>query len=227
MSIDYMLEILPSLLSKIPLVISVFLLSALVSQVLAVILVVIRECRIPLLSQLIFVFISFARSVPGLIHIFIVYYGLPLLLLRFGIDINHWSRFAFSVIALSIHQGVTVSEIIRPAYEAIPIEQFEAGKSIGMTTGQIIKRIIVPQMYPIMLPSLGNASIDLFKYTSLLFLIGLADIMGQAEIFVANSYGIYQLEVYFIVALIYWFFSWGVGQLFKSLEQSSRRFLAS
>lgn len=227
MSIDYMLEILPSLLSKIPLVISVFLLSALVSHVLAVILVVIRECRIPLLSQLIFVFISFARSVPGLIHIFIVYYGLPLLLLRFGIDINHWSKFAFSVIALSIYQGVTVSEIIRPAYEAIPIEQFEAGKSIGMTTGQIIKRIIVPQMYPIMLPSLGNASIDLFKYTSLLFLIGLADIMGQAEIFVANSYGIYQLEVYFIVALIYWFFSWGVGQLFKSLEQSSRRFLAS
>ena len=74
----------------------------------------------------------------------------------------------------------------------------------GMTSWQKHRRIIFPQVLPIALPSLGNALIDLLKDTSLLFLIGLVDIMGQADIIIANTYGVYQLEVYIAIALIYW-----------------------
>lgn len=74
----------------------------------------------------------------------------------------------------------------------------------GMTSWQKHRRIIFPQVLLIALPSLGNALIDLLKDTSLLFLIGLVDIMGQADIIIANTYGVYQLEVYIAIALIYW-----------------------
>ncbi|HFI0618545.1 amino acid ABC transporter permease [Streptococcus suis] len=225
MKIEYIIEILPSLVSKIPVVFIVFILSFITALILAIVIVLIRKIEIPIINTIVIFFISFSRSVPGLVHLFLVFYGLPSILLRFNIDINSWNKVYFSILALCIYHGSIISEIIRPAFEAIPKTQFEAGISIGMTSIQTVIRIIIPQMFPIILPSICNTCIDLFLDTSLLFIIGVADIMGQAKILSANSFGIYQIEIYFTVALIYWFFCWVIGRIFIKLERYTNRFL--
>ncbi|MGT2750977.1 amino acid ABC transporter permease [Streptococcus orisasini] len=225
MNIDYMITVFPVLLSKIPVSLFVFLLSELFSLILASLIAYIRIKRILLLDQICSAFVSFARSVPGIIHIFIIYYGVPAIFSLLAIDFSNFNKMMSAVISLVLYQGATVSEILRPVYLSIPKGQYEAGVSIGLSAWQVNRRIIIPQMLPIALPSLGNASVDLMKYTSLLFLIGLTDIMGQADNLVSNSYGIYQLEVYVLVALIYWFFSVIIGNIVRILEKISSKYL--
>lgn len=218
MNIDYMVSVLPKLLAKVPLILYIATISFSLALLLASFLAYIRIKKVPLLDQLVQGFVSFGRSVPGLIHIFIIYYGLPALFGLVRIDINHISKTTFAILALVCYQGTSLTEVLRPAYLAIPRSQYEAAISIGMTDRQANRRVIVPQMLPIILPSLGNAAIDLVKYTSLLFLIGLIDLMGQADILVSNTYGVYQLEIYLLVGAIYWAISLLISQIFKRFE---------
>lgn len=225
MDLEFIFNIFPSLIKTLPLTIYIVIVTAILGFILAVGVAALRIKKIPVISQLLNMYTSFMRSTPGLIHIFIVYYGLPVLFAAIGININTISRVTFSIVALVLYNGAFVSEILRPSYLAIPKAQHEAATSVGMTTWQKLVRIIFPQVMPIALPSLGNALIDLLKDTSLLFLIGLVDIMGQAEIIIANTLGVYQLEVYVAVALIYWALSAVLEQIMRLLEKKTRKFV--
>ena len=207
MYFGFILETIPTLIKTLPLTLYIFVVSAFLGFLLAILVTAIRILKVPVLHQFVTLYASFMRSTPGIIHIFLVYYGLPVLLSNFGININDMDRMVFSVIALVLYNGAFVSEILRPSYLAVSRQQHEAGTSVGMTRWQTHRRIIFPQVLPIALPSLSNALIDLLKDTSLLFLIGLVDIMGQANIIIANSYGVYQLEVYIAIAIIFWLLS--------------------
>lgn len=207
MDFGFILETIPTLIKTLPLTLYIFVVSAFLGFLLAILVTAIRILKVPVLHQFVALYASFMRSTPGIIHIFLVYYGLPVLLSNFGININDMDRMVFSVIALVLYNGAFVSEILRPSYLAVSRQQHEAGTSVGMTRWQTHRRIIFPQVLPIALPSLSNALIDLLKDTSLLFLIGLVDIMGQANIIIANSYGVYQLEVYIAIAIIFWLLS--------------------
>lgn len=224
MDFSFIIEILPTLIKTLPLTLYIFFISAIVGFLLAVVVAVIRIRRIPVLSQIFAIYSSFMRSTPGIIHIFIVYYGLPVLVANFGVNINTISRVTFSVVALVLYNGAFVAEILRPAYLAVSREQHEAAISVGMTSWQRHRRIIFPQVVPIALPSLGNALIDLLKDTSLLFLIGLIDIMGQANIIITNTYGVYQLEVYVAIALIYWALSSSLIFIMNQIEKYFSRY---
>lgn len=225
MDFGFILEIFPSLVSALPITIFIIIISGTLGFLLAVVVTALRFKRIPVLHQLLEAYVSFMRSTPGIIHIFLVYYGLPVLLQLVNINITNISRVVFSVVALVLYSGAFVSEILRPSYLAIPKEQHDAAKSIGMTKWQAHKKIIFPQVLPIALPSLSNALIDLVKDTSLLFLIGLIDIMGQAEIIIANTFGVYQLEVYFAVAIIYWIISVLLTGTLGFIETKTNKFL--
>lgn len=225
MDLEFIFNIFPSLVKTLPLTIYIVIVTAILGFILAVVVAALRIKKVPVISQLLNMYTSFMRSTPGLIHIFIVYYGLPVLFAGIGININTISRVTFSIVALVLYNGAFVSEILRPSYLAIPKAQHEAATSVGMTNWQKLTRIIFPQVMPIALPSLGNALIDLLKDTSLLFLIGLIDIMGQAEIIIANTLGVYQLEVYVAVALIYWALSAILEQIMRLLEKKTRKFV--
>lgn len=225
MDFSFMLEIFPSLVRALPITIYIIIISGILGFLLAVIVTALRLQRIPVLHQILEAYVSFMRSTPGIIHIFLIYYGLPVLLQLININVTNISRVVFSVVALVLYNGAFVSEILRPSYLAIAKEQHDASKSIGMTSWQAHKRIIFPQVLPIALPSLSNALIDLVKDTSLLFLIGLIDIMGQADIIIANTFGVYQLEVYITVAIIYWMMSVLVTGALSMIEARTSRYL--
>lgn len=225
MDFGFILEIFPTLVRALPITIFIIIISGILGFLLAVIVTALRLKRIPVLHQILEAYVSFMRSTPGIIHIFLIYYGLPVLLQAININVTNISRVVFSVVALVLYNGAFVSEILRPSYLAVANEQFDASKSIGMTRWQAHKRIIFPQVLPIALPSLSNALIDLLKDTSLLFLIGLVDIMGQAEIIIANTYGVYQLEVYFAVAVIYWILSVLLTSSLGVVEKKTNKYL--
>lgn len=225
MDFDFIIEIFPSLIKTLPLTFYIVGVTAVLGFIFALIITALRIKKVPVISQFLELYTSFMRSTPGIIHIFVVYYALPVLFNSIGIDINFISRVTFSITALVLYNGAFVSEILRPSYLSISKEQHEAAISVGMTTWQKLTRIIFPQVWPVALPSLGNALIDLLKDTSLLFLIGLVDIMGQADIIIANTYGVYQLEVYFAIALIYWACAAFLEQIIFYMEKRTSKYI--
>ncbi|KOP73847.1 amino acid ABC transporter permease [Priestia megaterium] len=198
------LKLLWQVVDKLPLTLFMLGLSLLFSLLLGFVIALIRIQKKPVLSKMATIYLSFMRCTPLLVQLFLVYFGLPQLLLLVHIDINSWSRITFLVIAFSLHTAAPLSEVIRSAYLSIDKGQFEAAYSIGMNYFQSLRRIILPQAFIAALPNLGNATISLLKDTALAFSIGIIDIMGQVRLILGNNYGIGMFEIYVTISLVYW-----------------------
>ncbi|WP_176583759.1 amino acid ABC transporter permease [Priestia megaterium] len=198
------LKLLWQVVDKLPLTLFMLGLSLLFSLLLGFAIALIRIQKKPVLSKMATIYLSFMRCTPLLIQLFLVYFGLPQLLLLVHIDINSWSRITFLVIAFSLHTAAPLSEVIRSAYFSIDKGQFEAAYSIGMNYFQSLRRIILPQAFVAALPNVGNATISLLKDTALAFSIGIIDIMGQVRLILGNNYGIGMFEIYVTISLVYW-----------------------
>ena len=169
--------------------------------------------RIPVLRQIARVFISFIRDTPLLVQMMLCYYGFPVILSVVGIDANRWDRLIFAVLAYGLNQAGFLAEMFRGATEAIPIEQTEAAISVGLTRFQTFRRIIFPQMLRIVLPAFGNDFVGLFQGTSLVYLLGVMDVMGRARA-VGTSSGHFlepylaALVLYVVISIILTFLFW-------------------
>lgn len=221
---EYVANILPKLIKMIPLTLFVVLVAGIFSFFLGVIVTAIRIKKVKVLFQIISVYVSFMRSTPSLIQLFVVYYGLPIIFKLAGVDIQQWSRTGFAILTLVLHNGAYLSEVMRPAYLAVDKGQHDAADSIGLTGTQKFFRIICPQVVPIALPSLGNLLIDLIKDTSILFTIGVVDLMGKAKLIISNDYGVGQLKVYVTIAVIYWIISIIAEKGIKALENKNKKY---
>ena len=140
-------------------------------------------------------YIEVFRCTPVLVQLVWFYYALPVLS---GIEI---SAIAASILALSLYGGSFYSEIIRGGIVSIDPGQREAGAALGMTPGQTMRRIILPQALKRMVPPLMNQSIIQFKNTSLVSVIAVPDLLYQGQIAAHDSYR--PLEVYTAVAIAY------------------------
>ena len=166
------------------------------------------------------VYTAIFRSVPPVVLLFLVYYGLPQVLLAvFGINIQNEDRLLFVVITITILSMVSLSEIIRSAYTSIDKGQYEAAISTGLLPHQAMIRIVIPQMLYVALPSIGNVVIYLIKEGSLGFTIGLVDVFGKANSLNQNTYSNYILEIYVALALIYWLSSIALEKIMKIIEK--------
>ncbi|MBQ8232876.1 MAG: amino acid ABC transporter permease [Lachnospiraceae bacterium] len=191
------------LATRVPYTITIAFVSILISTALAILLSMIKIKKVKIASALVELYLSFFRSTPGLIHILLVYYGLPLVLKPFGIILDASGKDLYSIAALSLSYAANLSEILRPAYLSIDKGQHEAALCAGLSGFQKEYRIILPQVIPIALPAMGNAFIELIKDTSILFVIGLTDIMGSAKNIITNGLGINKVEIYIAAGLIY------------------------
>jgi L-cystine transport system permease protein len=221
---EYIAKILPKLMTVVPLTLLVVLVAGVLGFFLGIIVTAIRVKKVKVLFQIVSVYVSFMRSTPSLIQLFVVYYGMPILFKLAGIDIQQWSRTGFAILTLVLHNGAYLSEVMRPAYLAVDKGQHDAADSIGLTGTQKFLRIICPQVVPIALPSLGNLLIDLIKDTSILFTIGVVDLMGKAKLIITSDYGVAQLKVYIILAIIYWIISAAAEKGIHILEDKNRKY---
>jgi len=223
MDITFMLEILPQFLSVLPITLLIIVVSTIFGFLLSVLVVAIRIKKVRFLTSLMGMYISFTRSTPILLQLFLIYYGLPVVLALMGIHINDMNATTASIITLIIYNGAYMSEVVRPAYLAVERGQHEAADSLGFSPFKKLYRIIIPQVAPIALPGLGNAIIYLIHDTSLIFAIGVVDIMGLANIIISSNYGMNQIEIYLLIAIIYWIVSMLSEQMIKYLERRKQR----
>lgn len=123
----------------------------------------------------------------------------------------------FAYITFILNQGAFLSAIFYSAVTSIPYGQTEAGLSVGLTGIQTFLRIILPQMVRIALPPFGSDLVGLFQNSSLVFLIGVTDIMGRAKSIGAATKHV--LEAYVFVVIIYIGISLTIRLLFYYLNR--------
>lgn len=217
------LDLLYQVLQQLPLTLLMIVLSLIFALILGFILATIRIQKIKLLSPVVKVYISFIRSTPLLLQLFLVYFALPQLLLFVHIDINHFSRLFFLILAFTLHTGAYLSEIIRAGYQSVDYRQIEAGLSIGLTYPRILKEIILPQALRNSIPNLTTQIIELVKDTSLAFTIGIIDMMGQVKLIIGNNYGLGMLEVYIVISVVYWLIALIIQGVFTIIDKRAQK----
>ncbi|QIE55094.1 amino acid ABC transporter permease [Pikeienuella piscinae] len=139
--------------------------------------------------------IEFFRTTPPLVQLFWFFFALPIL-----IDVR-MTPFIASVATLSIQSSAFFAEVFRGGINSIDKGQWEAAKAIGMTRGESLRRIILPQAVKRMIPAFVERSIELFKTTTLISTVSYADLMFQANELAQKTFR--PLEVYTVVAGIY------------------------
>src|SRR5690606_11176422 len=165
----------------------------------------IKIYKVPVLNVISSIYVSFIRGTPLLVQIYLVFYGIRKIIYflqrEYGwlmsADVNSIPPEVYALLAFSINLGAYLSETIRSAIESVDRGQFEAAKAIGMTPTQMMLKIIFPQALSVAIPNLGNMFISTIKDTSLVFMIGVIDIMGEAKIL--GSRGLAFFEVYIAV----------------------------
>ncbi|MCZ8518633.1 MULTISPECIES: amino acid ABC transporter permease [Paenibacillus] len=150
------------------------------------------------------------RGTPLLVQLFIIFYGLPAI----GVTLE---AFTAAVIGFTLSVGAYSSEIIRAAIQSIPKGQWEAGYSLGMTRGQALRRIILPQSVRVSVPPLFNSFISLVKDTSLAATVTVTELFQKAQQITATVYE--PLLLYCEAALIYLIFSTVLSSLQNRLEK--------
>ncbi|OLP46346.1 amino acid ABC transporter permease [Rhizobium oryziradicis] len=192
----------PELISALPLTLAIMFVAMIVGFVLALIATTFRVRRVLVISQLADLYVSYARSVPVVLQLFVAFYGLPLLFSLFGIK-DFLSANVAAMVGLSLYHGGYLSEVMRPAYLAVERGQHDAADSLGYTFGQKVTRIVGPQAVHIALPGYGNAIMYLIHNVALVMYIGAADVMATAHLVMERDYNQYQFETYLVLAVIY------------------------
>jgi L-cystine transport system permease protein len=192
----------PELLSALPLTFTIIFTALVVGFCLALAATTFRVRRVPVISHMADLYVSYARSVPVVLQLFVAFYGLPWFGSLFGIE-DFLSATIAAMVGLSLYHGGYLSEVMRPAYLAVDRGQHDAADSLGYTFRQKITRIVGPQAVHIALPGYGNSIIYLIHNVALVMYIGAADVMATAHLIMERAYNQYQFDTYLVLAVIY------------------------
>ena len=176
-----------------------------------------RLSRVRVVSAAARFYISVVRGTPLLVQLFVIFYGLPSL----GVVIDPWPS---AIIAFAINVGGYAAEVIRAAIQSVPVGQWEAGHTIGMSRGQTLRRIILPQAARVSVPPLSNTFISLVKDTSLASLILVTELFRQAQRIAAFSQEF--MLLYLEAALVYWIICMALSTGQNVLEKRLDRYVA-
>lgn len=213
----YVADYFPIIITKFPITLELVIIPFIASFLLGFAIAIARLKKIPGLEQLLALYVSYVRCTPVITQMFIVYFGLPMVLINFGIDANKWNPIIFVFIAYSINISAFLSETIRSSILAVPVGQMEAGYAVGMTSFQTMRGIIVPQALKISLPMLGNLFIGLFQATALAYMVGVIDMIGKARN-LSTSYG-HLLEGYVCCAIVFAIISLTLEVIFRFINK--------
>jgi His/Glu/Gln/Arg/opine family amino acid ABC transporter permease subunit len=186
----------PTYIAAMKITIEVTVISLAIATVLGVIFCLFKLSGIKPLRWLADVYISIIRGTPLMVQILFIYFGLPMVL---GFK---WQLMTASVVIMSLNAGAYMTELIRGGIEAVDKGQMEAARSLGLSYGQAMRKIILPQAFRLMLPSIINQFIVTLKDTSLLSVIAVRELVQNTKIIVANN--MESFAMYAIVGLYYW-----------------------
>lgn len=191
---DYIWSILPSLLDGLKMTFGVFGLTLLGSLPLGMVVAAALRSDLDVLRGIMNVYIWIMRGTPLLLQIVFVYYGLSLA------QIATFPRFEAAVLTFILNYAAYFAEIFRGGFQGISQGQYEGAKVLGFSPFQTFKLIILPQVTKAVMPAIGNEVVNLVKDSSLVYVIGLGDLMRAGNIAAARDV---TLIPYILVGILY------------------------
>lgn len=181
--------------------------SLIFGMLLSLVFVVLETNKFACIRQPTAVIVALLRGLPEILVVLLIYFGSTEIVEMLTGEYIEFSAFGCGVFALGVIFASYASQSLRGAIQAIPVGQWESGAALGLTRAQTFLRIIMPQVWRHALPGLSNQWLVLLKDTALVSLIGVDDLMRQAELVNANThepftwYGLAAL-LYLIITLI-------------------------
>ncbi|AYW45741.1 amino acid ABC transporter permease [Tetragenococcus koreensis] len=172
---SYLISIFPQLFTGMEVTFRLFGLTIIGSVPIGIILAFVLCSRSKIFKSIIQVYVWLMRGTPLLLQLIFVFYGLPIMGIVFD-------RFEAALIAFIFNYAAYFAEIFRGGIQSIPNGQYEAARVLRLTYGQTLRKIIIPQVVKITLPSVGNEIINLVKDTSLVYILGLQDVMRIGKV---------------------------------------------
>ena len=190
----------PLLLEGLKLTVITSLVSILIGMVIGLLVCLMKMSKNVVLRAIAGVYIWISRGTPMLVQAFIVFFGVPQVVRMFVSDFK-FTALTAGIITLSLNAGAYLAEIYRGGIMAVPKGQTEAARSLGLSQGQAMRKVVLPQAIKFSIPSLVNQFIITIKDTSILSAIGMAELVNKAKTYVGSTYTFF--ETYLVVAAMY------------------------
>ena len=192
--------------------------------ILALLLSLMRMSRVKLLKAIATIYVEVIRATPMMVQLFLVYY-----VVMAPVSLPTWKLFGFirferfvpGAVALSLNSGAYLSEIIRSGIQSIDIGQTEAARSLGLTQGQNMRFIILPQAIKNILPAIANEFVTIIKESSICWTVGVQEIMSAVNSVKAATYTI--AEALIVASCIYFCLTFPTSKIIQYFERRMRR----
>ncbi len=218
LNFPFMLKYLPFIMKGVGWTVLVSLASIIIASILALLGAVCRLSKNPVLYGVSTFYVSLIRGTPLIVQIFVIYLGFPQMKIVIPAI---WA----GIIALSVCYGAYMTEIFRAGIQSIGRGQIEAAYSLGMTYSQMMRRVVLPQAFRIIIPPTGNEFIAMLKDSSLVAFLGVWELFFRAQKVGRQNFR--SMETLIIAALFYWMvtiiFQYFQGRLEGHLAKGTRR----
>lgn len=193
MSMQYISEILPSLFQGAALTLQIFFWTLVGSLPLGILVSLGLTSKIKPLKWGLEIYVWLMRGTPLLLQLIFVFYGLPIIGIVF-------ERYDAALVAFILNYAAYFAEIFRGGFQSVDQGQFEAARVLRLSYWQTLRKIIIPQVIKIVIPSIGNEVINLVKDSSLVYVIGLGDLLRAGNVATSRDVTLVPLM---LVGLIY------------------------
>ncbi len=210
----YTITAVPTLMKGLKITMLIAVVGILIGFIIGLLVGLVRSGKHNLLYRLAGIYIAIIRGTPLMVQALYLYFAIPMML-QFNI-----SALTAGIAAIALNSGAYIAEIVRGAIQSIDAGQNEAGVCLGLSRFQITTSIILPQALKIMLPSLCNQFIISVKDTSILTVIGVAEMTHQATQAVSSTFR--TVEIYTSLALLYFILNTVLSFVLSKLERSMK-----
>ena len=208
------------LLSGLGITVGLALLSFAIAIVIGVIFGMFAVSPVKSLRVIASVFVDVVRGIPLMIVAAFIFWGIPNLIESITGQQSPINDFVAGTIALSLNSGAYIAEIVRGGIQAVPVGQMEASRSLGISYGTTMRKIILPQAGKIMLPNFINQFVITLKDTTIISAIGLVELFQAGKIIIARNYQSFRM--YAILAIIYLVVITLLTRLARKLEKGGK-----
>ncbi|MBE3556636.1 MAG: amino acid ABC transporter permease [Firmicutes bacterium] len=188
-------EAMPQLLQGLSITLEISVIGLLLGGILGILFGLMRSSNNAVLKGIATVYVELIRGTPMMVQAIWLYFALPQIV---GF---YFSTLQASIIAITINAGAYIAEIVRSGVQSIDKGQVEAARSLGLTGGQTMRYVVLPQAFRRIIPPLVNQFAISLKDTSILSVIGAGEVMRVGQIIVANNFK--ALQIYSTVAILY------------------------
>lgn len=201
-----------------PTTLLISLVAVFIGLILGLLVAMAKMSRFKILRGIATIYVDILRGTPLLVQVLILAYGIPQIISEwFGVSF-HWEiKILIGFIACGVNSSAYMAEIIRSGLQAVDIGQTEAARSLGMSSAQTMRYVIIPQAFKIIVPALGNEFIALIKETAILSVAGIVEITRRGQLWASQSF--LSFQAYIGVAVIYLIMTLTLSRIVAYLER--------